>query len=318
MKINHAIILAFLSMCSVLSKGQGTFSIMTYNIENAFDTIHDEGKNDYEYLIGGERNWNTYRLLKKLRSVSKVIAAANEDRPVDLIGLCEVENENVMECLTKMTPLRNMGYRYVMTSSEDARGIDVALLYSPYTFHIIEHESIYVSSDKKKTRDILHATGTIMSGDTIDAYVVHLTSKQGGIASKQLSMHAISILMGNIDSICHKRMRPNIIVMGDFNADSRSKQLDSLTKEGQLTDFTKDVSPGTYYYQGRWSCIDHILGITTCLTPALSKTIALPFMLENDNVRHTQKPYRTYLGTYYHGGVSDHLPLAVYFNLDGE
>ena len=113
-------------------------------------------------------------------------------------------------------------------------------------------------------------------------------------------------------------MRPNIIVMGDFNADSRSKQLDSLTKEGQLTDFTKDVSPGTYSYQGRWSCIDHILGITTCLTPALSKTIALPFMLENDNVRHTQKPYRTYLGTYYHGGVSDHLPLAVYFNLDGE
>lgn len=166
MKINHAIILAFLSLCSVLSKGQGTFSIMTYNIENAFDTIHDEGKNDYEYLIGGERNWNTYRLLKKLRSVSKVIAAANEDRPVDLIGLCEVENENVMECLTKQTPLRNMGYRYVMTSSEDARGIDVALLYSPYTFHIIEHESIYVSSDKKKTRDILHATGTIMSGDT--------------------------------------------------------------------------------------------------------------------------------------------------------
>ena len=30
-------------------RAQQTFTILSYNIENAFDTIHDEGKNDYEY-----------------------------------------------------------------------------------------------------------------------------------------------------------------------------------------------------------------------------------------------------------------------------
>ena len=115
-----------------------TFTIMSYNIENAFDTIHDEGKNDYEYCDGGERKWSQYRLFQKLKSVGKVIAAADEKRPVDLIGLCEVENDTVMQYLTRRTSLKNLGYRYIMTNSLDERGIDVALLYSPFTFHPIE------------------------------------------------------------------------------------------------------------------------------------------------------------------------------------
>ncbi len=302
-------------MCSVFTQGQSTFSIMSYNIENAFDTIHDEGKNDYDYLPGGEKGWSTYRLFRKLKSVGKVIAAANENRPIDLIGLCEVENENVMDGLTKHTPLRNMGYRYVMTSSEDERGIDVALLYSPYTFHIKSHHAINVSIPNKKTRDILHATGTIVSGDTLDVYVVHLPSKLGGAESKALSLRATSILRSHVDSVIHQRQHPNIIVMGDFNADDNSKQIKMLTSEGCLDNMTRGASPGTYYFQGRWSCIDHILCRTTTLSSITSKALALPFLLETDNIRRNVKPFRTYLGPAYHGGVSDHLPLAAFFNI---
>ena len=123
-------------------RAQQTFTVLSYNIENAFDTIHDAGKDDYEYCAGGERKWNQHRLFQKLKGISKVIAAADEKRPVDLIGLCEVENDTVMQYLIQRTSLRNLGYRYIMTQSDDERGIDVALLYSPFTFHPIETESI--------------------------------------------------------------------------------------------------------------------------------------------------------------------------------
>lgn len=315
MKASHIILLASIIMCPALLSGQGTFTIMSYNIENAFDTIHDEGKNDYEFLIGGVRHWNSYRLFKKLRSVGKVIAAANEQRPADLIGLCEVENENVMNCLTQKTPLANLGYRYVMTSSQDERGIDVALLYSPFTFHLICHSSIYVSTAKKKTRDILHVAGTISSGDTIDAYVVHLPSKLGGRASEELSIHAAGIMIQHIDSVSAKRAHPNIIVMGDFNADDDAKQLKMLARNSRLTNITRHLTPGTYYFQGKWSCIDHILARTTSITHMGSRVLAMPFLLEEDEVRRTKKPYRTFLGPAYRGGVSDHLPLVATFSL---
>ena len=158
------ILLMFVVLMCCQMRAQQTFTIMSYNIENAFDTIHDEGKNDYEYCDGGERKWSQYRLFQKLKSVGKVIAAADEKRPVDLIGLCEVENDTVMQCLTQRTSLSSLGYRYIMTNSLDERGIDVALLYSPFTFHPIETESIRPKTKKDKTRDILHVAGTIAGG----------------------------------------------------------------------------------------------------------------------------------------------------------
>ena len=163
---HRRILFALIIACSCFAKAQDTFIVMSYNIENAFDTIHDEGKNDQEFCAGGERGWNRYRLFEKLRGVSKVIAAADEQRPIDLIGLCEVENDTVMKYLTRYTPLKHIGYQHIITESNDERGIDVALLYSPFTFHPIETQKIRVSTKNETTRDVLHVTGTLNNGDT--------------------------------------------------------------------------------------------------------------------------------------------------------
>src|SRR3712207_8786524 len=48
-------------------------------------------------------------------------------------------NDSVLTDLTKKSLLRNARYEYVMTDSPDERGIDVALLYSP--FRSEEHTS---------------------------------------------------------------------------------------------------------------------------------------------------------------------------------
>ena len=296
-------------------RAQQTFTIMSYNIENAFDTIHDEGKNDYEYCDGGERKWSQYRLFQKLKSVGKVIAAADEKRPVDLIGLCEVENDTVMQCLTQRTSLSSLGYRYIMTNSLDERGIDVALLYSPFTFHPIETESIRPKTKKDKTRDILHVAGTIAGGDTLDVYVLHLPSKRGGAEGQNLSMNICRQLQAHTDSVRAIRQHPNLLVMGDFNAETSSPQLKLLTRSHHLIDRTAKLQPGTYKYQGEWSILDHILTHTTTLSHQQTRILSLPFLTEPDPTNGDIKPHRTYLGPVYQGGISDHLPIVSVFQI---
>ena len=288
---------------------------MSYNIENAFDTQHDEGKDDLEYCEGGERKWSHSRLMSKLKGVSKVIAAADEKRPIDLIGLCEVENDTVMQYLTRRTPLSQLGYRYILTDSKDDRGIDVALLYSPFTFHPVEKQSIRPQIKKQKTRDILHIAGTLIGGDTLDVYVLHLPSKRGGAEAQKMSMSICQQLQAHTDSVRSARQHPNILIMGDFNAETNSPQLKLLTRSHHLIDRTAKLQPGTYKYQGEWSTIDHLLTHTTTLSHQQTRILTLPFLLERDPTNGGDKPHRTYLGPVYQGGISDHLPIVAIFKL---
>lgn len=294
---------------------QRPFTVMAYNIENAFDTIHDTGKNDYEYCAGGTRKWNTQRLFRKLRGIGQAIAAADEHRPVDLIALCEVENDTVAEYLTRRTPLRHASYRYLITHSADPRGIDVALLYSPYTFHPVDTQHIRPSFPHYSSRDILHVAGTIQGGDTIDIYVVHLPSKRGGASARKRSLQTTRILKQHIDSIRNARQHPNLIVAGDFNADCHSAQLTLLTNDSLLRDHSLGLRPGTYKYQGEWNTLDHILTHTTTLTHVRSRILAPPFLTEADDTHGGIKPLRTYLGPVYVGGISDHLPVVSTFHI---
>lgn len=313
--MKREVLLMFVVLMCCQMRAQQSFTVMSYNIENAFDTMHDEGKNDYEFCEGGERKWSYTRLFNKLKSVGKVIAAADEKRPLDLIGLCEVENDTVMHYLTQRTPLRTIGYKYLMTHSPDERGIDVALLYSPFTFHPFENQSIRNSLPKQQTRDILHVAGTLASGDTLDVNVVHLPSKKGGSEGHRLSMHLCQQLQAHTDSVRQHRHHPNIIVMGDFNAETNSQQLKLLTRSHHLIDRTAKLQPGTYKYQGEWSILDHILTHTTTLSHQQTRILTLPFLLEKDSPNGGEKPKRTYLGPAYKGGISDHLPVVATFQI---
>ena len=298
-------------------KAQSPFTVMSYNIENAFDTTHDEGKDDLEFCEGGSKKWTKSRLFKKLNGVCKAIAAADENRPIDLIALCEVENDTVMEYLTRRTPLKSIGYQYFITHSDDPRGIDVALLYSPFTFHPIEIQHIHTPTPTPThhIRDILHVAGTISNGDTLDVYALHLPSKLGGAAAQKRSLKTTRMLKENADSIFATRQHPNIILIGDFNAETKSPQLKMLTSDSILTDHIAPLHPGTYKYQGDWSTIDHILTHTTTLSPTSASILTFPFLTEPDETYGGIKPYRTYIGPVYKGGISDHLPIMMKFEL---
>ena len=159
----------FLCLCYLVgvTYAQEPFRVMFYNVENLFDCQHDTLKNDYEFLPDAPKGWTQARYHDKLARIAKVIIATDEENVPDLVGLCEVENDHCLKDLTENSPLREAGYRYVMTDSPDERGIDVALLYQRGTFKLVGKNCIsvpYKEIERRPTRDILHVTGQVASG----------------------------------------------------------------------------------------------------------------------------------------------------------
>lgn len=328
------------------------FRLMEYNVENLFDTQDDEASQDEDFLPQGKCQWDTLRYRKKLADLSKVIMAAGGASPVDLVALCEVENDSVIQALTQRTRLHRLDYEYVMTRSNDVRGIDVALLYQPIRFGLLTWREMSVPYDPEKerpTRNILHATGRLQNGDTLDVFVVHFPSRRGGKrATEKYRCRAAEVLKSAADSIVSQRVTPLVVITGDFNDEPQDKSLSevlcaqssrdfSLEKAKELSSVATGKTPeytiltdcltacenkvrGTYKYQGHWNRLDHFLVNSSMLSPDYSLYAALdacqifilPFLLTNDPKEWAGvQPRRMYLGNFYKGGVSDHLPLVL-------
>lgn len=304
----HILLWSLLPCMHLPVMAQQYFSITTYNVENAFDTTHDEGFDDYTFLPDGENHWHRNRFYKKLNGIAQVCAAVDEQRPLDIIGLCEVENDTVLTYLTRHTAMRSLHYKYIMTHSADRRGVDVALVYQPFTFRLLSHECLRAKTSIP-TRDILHAHGMTYMGDTLDIYMVHAPSKLGGASGVANRKKVMECILESIDSITNLRPETAIIVMGDFN--DEMKRPSQLLHRG-FHDIAQQQRPGSYKYRGTWSSIDHIFVRFPKQSRKLeSGILAAPFLLEADKTHGGNKPFRTFYGPRYNGGFSDHLPVWV-------
>ena len=297
-------------------------TFMELNCENLFDTRHDSLKNDLEFLPEGSYKWTPYRYWAKLNHLGQEIVAQSDPVP-DFVAMCEVENDSVMFDLTKRSLLRNAGYEYVMTSSPDERGIDVALLYQPASFALLHSHSIRIKPlpDTRPTRDILYASGLIITGDTLHIFVVHAPSRRGGeVVSRPYRLQVANQLAEAVDSVYAISRDAKIIIAGDFNDYADSPALQYLY-EHHLINITADAqgshgAKATYRWHGEWRSLDQILCSPSLAARKQSSVIGdLPFLLEDDEKYGGKKPYRTYLGPRYLGGYSDHLPLVVQFFL---
>lgn len=315
---------------------QDNFRAMFYNVENLFDCYHDSLKDDLEYLPESIRAWHYGRYKHKINNIARVITAVGEWNPPALVGLCEVENEHVLKDLTKYSALKELGYRYIMTNSPDRRGIDVALLWQRGSFRMLGHHAIRVhfkKNNNKPTRDILWASGVIMTGDTLDVVVCHLPSRAGGEKeSESARLSVAGILKQLADSLISVRLHPNILIMGDFNDYPQNASVSGIlgaviphapVRADSLYNLMADKKDGTYKYQGEWGILDHwiVSGYLLSKENAFytsakqAKVCKLSFLLEEDDKYGGKRPYRTYYGMKYIGGYSDHLPISLDFNL---
>ena len=334
MRKTFLLLLSFF-LCSLALYGQERLTVMFYNTENLFDTVDDPEKDDDEYTPAGSRRWTKYRYWTKIGNLCKVIAAAGEDSAPDIIGLCEVENDSVMNDLTKRSPLRHLEYRYVMTESDDVRGIDVAFLYRRSSFALIGYESLRIDLrplNYRPTRDILHVTGRLPDNDTVDFYVCHWPSRSGGVEETEpLRIRAAQVVRRSIDSVLTERHKPYIVIMGDLNGGPESPSiregLGALPRsrgeesaDGELITLMDGMVPGSYRYGGYWDTYDHfvvsgsLLNGLGCTSVADVRIFLADFMLSDDEKYGGRKPFRSYNGYRYQEGYSDHLPVLLFLD----
>lgn len=303
---------------------QESFRVLFWNVENLFDCKDEPKKNDNEFLPDATRHWNHFRYKDKLNKLAKTIIASGKEYVPDLVGLCEVENDSCLIDLIKYSPLREAGYRFVMTDSPDQRGIDVALLYQRGSFKLIQHQAIRIPHKqmrKAPTRDILHVIGEVVSGDSLDIFVCHMPSRSGGQAkSEPYRMFTAKILKQKVDSIMKVRQHPHILIMGDFNDYPTDRSIRKvLCSEKSLHNLMIGKKEGTYRYRGEWGILDQFIVSSTLLkrkarirtSAKQAQILRHSFLLEEDEKYGGEKPFRTYSGMKYNGGFSDHLPIAL-------
>lgn len=312
--------------------GKQQFSILFYNLENLYDTIDDPMKNDEDFLPSSPKQWNTFAYYNKLNNISKVIIASGAWHTPDIIGVAEVENKTCLLDLTRKTVLSRKPYEIVHHNSPDRRGIDVALLYNPRTFTVQHSQPFSVFFDKSTvstTRDVLYVKGCIKeTNDSLHVFVCHFPSRLGGkTASDAKRAAAARVVRSVIDSIQARNTDARIVIMGDFNDSpvdaSMAKVLHVNTAYNDtcvrcFTNILDRQAAGTHCYKNEWSFLDQ-----TIVSNALVRNYSImscvqqhDFLLETNRKTGTKTPKRSYKGTFYTKGYSDHLPvlLSLWYN----
>ncbi len=322
----------FLVSCSSFQRApRRNLTVVFYNVENLFDTINSPGIRDGEFTPEGRNKWDEMRYQKKLHDLSRVISGINETELPEIVGLSEVENKRVVMDLVQTRLLVNGGYSIVHHESPDIRGIDCALIYRPDEFKVLHHHAIPVhfkNSPDSKTRDILYVKGFTLNREEFHVFVNHWPSRIGGVAETEPKRVAVAeILKEKIDSVKLVSPKAHVIVMGDMNDEPNNKSLENVLdahspdKHGgrlinlMIPDFNAGM--GSYNYRGEWNMLDNIIVSQTlldskgwCVRQNKGFIYREPWM-ENIHRNGKLSPWRTYIGSSYYGGVSDHFPVFI-------
>jgi predicted extracellular nuclease len=312
------------------------FTVVFYNTENLYDTIDDPKVLDSQYLPDSRIPWNTERYQSKLQHIAQVFTSVDPHGLPSLIGLCEVENKQVLVDLVAQPELKGGNYEIVHYNSPDRRGIDVALLYDKSDFTVLKSSSIHVNLTNDTigpTRDILYVKGFVnkSSKDTLHIFVNHWPSRRDGQeASEQNRIDAALTLRHVVDSLFALTAPCNILIMGDFNDEPVNKSLtEGLNanfpgKGGRdnalynLMEKAYTEGRGTLYFE-KWQIFDQFIvsrnllekqkGLT--LSEKEGKIFSAEWLLYTPT-KGEPRPNRT-IGSQYFGGYSDHLPIYLEF-----
>ncbi|WP_447640526.1 MULTISPECIES: endonuclease/exonuclease/phosphatase family protein [Chitinophagaceae] len=311
-----------------------------YNLENFFDTTHDKGKNDYDFLPTGQKGYTGAIYLQKLHNMASVIkdmGTAFSPDGAAIVGVSEVENTNVLNDLIHNPQVEGRNYRFVHYESPDARGIDVALLYNPKYFTVDTSYPLRVMlpvgshNGASATRDILYVKGEL-NGEQFHFFVNHWPSRLGGqAASEDDRKIAAAVARHTIDSLFASEPNANIVVMGDLNDNpDNNSVVKVLRSNGDLKekDATTLYSPflqlyqkgiGTLAYQDAWALFDQIM----ISRNILAKEGVSPHyffykasIFKRDDMiqltgRYKGYPKRTYDFDRFANGFSDHFPTYI-------
>lgn len=303
--------------------------IVFWNVENLFEAN------------GGKASLEAQKIGRTLLYIGE-----NSGGPPDIVGLAEIDGEAVVRKIARCDALKDLGYGYIHYDSPDPRGIDVACLYRRSRFRPVESKAIRVPWFS--TRDLLkvrfvrvdgaeagagncaHDGNRDSDGDTLTVFVCHFPSKLGGQkVSGPKRDSVVALLKRSLDSTAVRT-----VIMGDMNSGPDDSCFGPLELAGMVNmglgiikgaaestlkghakgtakATTDDRAEGTYKYKGQWELIDNFLLSPDLAESSVMKVGMIPFLLEPDREYGGMKPFRTYVGPRYNGGISDHLPIIL-------
>ena len=220
-------------------------SIMTFNVENLFDTTHDAGKNDETYLPASQKtgsahvekctkisvrrwreqclywDWSEAVVDRKLDAVAKAIKQVNDGHGPDIIALQEVENVRILERL-RLDYLEGLGYQpAVLLEGKDKRGIDVAFLSKFPATDATLHPITFPTALKARagdTRPILEATFQLPNGVSLTGFSVHFPAPYHPTEMREVAYTRLNALVESLPQ------RPRFFCRGRFQHNARGEQ----------------------------------------------------------------------------------------------
>jgi hypothetical protein len=331
--------LLVLLLFSFVSRGQHlakSVAIAFYNSENFFDTVDDPEKNDEEFTPTGKYRYTMKVYANKLRNIAQVIQGMSQGDNLAMVGMAEVENKTVLNDLIHQPAISGHNYRYIWYSGGDPRGINVALVYDPRLLTVLSSESLPVdisgTGGKTETRDILHVYGLLL-GDTVHIFVNHWPSRRGGMGESDAKRTiAAAVAKKTIGDIQRKKPSARVIVMGDFNDNPADASLasvlgaacnrSSVPPAGLYNPYCElfNAGMGTEVYKHQWNLFDQVIISGSFLTNQRNKLhferadVYKPDFLIDHYKGHEGEPHRSFVGTKWINGYSDHFPVLLYLS----
>lgn len=303
-----------------------------WNVENLFDNVRSEQRPDWlqNRLENELKGWTTKVLDRKLRQLASVIMALNHGRGPDILGVCEVENGNVLgKLLDRLDTDRR--YQVVHHDTSDRRGIDVAFIYDADLLSAQEQFD-HVVLKRNATRDIFQVNFRTASDRQLICIGNHWPSRSGGALPsqpyRQMAGETLAYWMERIREIHGPDIA--VLVMGDFNDEPFNSSLTDyalacrddrrvVSTRSELSYLLNLMWPlmgagaGTHYYDD-WGMLDQLLvnqgllkgngGLR--LVPGSAEIIAAERLLKSGRPRRFGRPS----ATLDEDGFSDHLPIA--------
>lgn len=334
------LVLSFLLTANAQEKKFSVYGVGFYNLENLFDTCHDAGKNDHEFLPDGSNHWNGLKYSHKLHNMARVLAEMGTDVLPNVgcaaIGVSEVENAKCLTDLCAQPELAARNFQFVHIEGPDKRGVDCALLYRPDLFQVRDIKLVpYVyelpADSGRATRGFFTVSGTL-AGEHAAIIVNHLPSRFAGPYYRELGARQIKVV---VDSLLKDDPNCKVFVMGDMNDDPTDKSMtEGLRGKAEIDDVAEGdmynpwynilakQGTGTLRYNGAWNLFDQILMSHNLLNQNGKRDYSTMKFWKNQifkrdylfqaEGKYKQNPKRTHAGGVWLDGYSDHLPVVVY------
>lgn len=299
-----------------------------YNVENLF-LPDPEPRHKLDPTISGLRNWNERKYKNKLYKIAHVFQLIKDENGTlpFIIGLSEVSGKQVLEDLIQMQPF-NSEYGIVHYNSRDERKVDVAMLYDKNKVEIIDSEAITFFFENETqnienydtTRDVLYSVLKYKE-EIINVFIAHLPSKREKDINRPKRIFILNEIQRRILDLINAD--ENVILCGDFNENPDDENLVKILYDNSYekvleNPFQQLFSTGnysTFHYKSGLLFDQIILSESFFKEDRMlsfqSAGIFKPVKISCRDKNFEGRPFRTYAGTRYLGGYSDHFPVYV-------